>query len=139
MRLPGISAVYFLSTESLPAYCREISLFDYVLVLSDLHRIHVGPEATASDSTEAGAEGSEPKTTVSFTTELLPFRPHDHVAFVIMAADGETYLVGTKEPPFATIKVNDSLSTPQEGKAGVAVTIEWPGNMMPCHAVLPSF
>lgn len=140
MTIPGISSVYMIPTEALPAFCEVAAMFNQrVAIFTQLTKIPLAPDATVRAEDESAAEGAARKATLQFKAERVPFSVHDRVAFVIFTADGDQFLLGTKEPPFPKLKITDDRSTPSKGEAGVSVTVEWNGALMPCFTLYSSF
>lgn len=138
--LPGVSAIYVIQASKLPAWIRELSLTGLKpLLMLDFMQLDLGPNATAYEETETAAEGTAAKSSLSFISSELPFPVSEPLAFLIIAADGQQYIIGAKEPPYPKIKVRKDLSTPREGNASIAYTVEWPERLIPCKSHILSF
>ena len=138
--IPGITSIHVIAADRLPAHLRELSLAGQEpLVMLDFISLDTGPGATAREETEQAPEGVTWKTTLSFITTELPFPASEDLAFLVYAADGSTYLIGAKEPPFPKVKLKNDLSTPSDGQASRLYTVEWEGPLIRCKSYLPSF
>ena len=137
--IPGITAIYRTSCSELPPYVRECHAAGVrPVLLLDPEPMAIGPGATASDEAEQAPEGITPKSTLTFTARTIPDLGQQH-AFIIIAADGSAYLIGSFEPPYPKIKVGNDLSTPADGNAAISLKVEWAGPLLPVTLFQPSF
>lgn len=52
----------------------------------------------------------EKATLVFFSLDVLP--THRHLAFIINTVNGDTFVIGTRERPYPTVKITSSTGTP---------------------------
>lgn len=139
MFIPGISEIYVFQASRLPAYVREQhDIGEMPWIALDLAPIDQGPGATAVSEWDQTPEGISQKTELNFISGELPVSVAHDLAFVIVAADGTPYLIGSLEPPFPKLKTKIDLSTPADGKAGYYHTFVWAGPLIPIHFIYPT-
>lgn len=139
MKLAGITKIYYTICDELPSYISELSkIKDAVLVLNDIKEIQIGPHASASSSIQTAPETDNPKSMLEFICESVPHElDYSRLAFIIQEAQGNFYLMGTKEPPFPKIKIEKNTSDPAKGQAGYLVNIEWSRSLIRANVVIP--
>ncbi len=136
--LPGVSAVYTIHRSQISPFVREQFLCGLIVaVIGDLSPLPVKGGASCTHTVSMLPEGDEHSVTLNFVTH--PDAILEEMAFIIVAADGEKYLIGSREAPFPETTVTNSLSTPSEGKREFAVKVVWKGPLIPCQAKLTSF
>ena len=68
-------------------------------------------EATCETEEQFDNNSQVEKATLTFfTLDELPI--YRHLAFVISTTDGDTFVIGTKELPYPTVKITRSTGTP---------------------------
>lgn len=136
--LPGVSAIYTIPRSEVSPFIREQFLCGLIVsVIGDLTPLPLKGGATCSYARNILPEGDEHSVTLNFVTD--PESILDGCAFVVVASDGMSYIVGSREAPFPEISVTCSLSTPSEGKRECAVKVIWKGPLISCQAKISSF
>lgn len=137
MKLPGISSLWFVDADRLPAYVRESDMAGIIpLIMLDADEILVAPNASAASEAEMTPEGTISKSTLSFSTDEAIIDADDsNKAFIIGDAMGRFWLMGAKEPPFPKIKEQNDFSSPSEGKAAYYYSVEWSSRLIECRFV----
>lgn len=140
MYIAGISEIYLVKAATLPEYVRELyAMGEMPWIALDIMPIDHGPGATAYSERQMTPEGLSVNSELSFSSGELPISTAHDLAFIIVAADGIAYLIGSKEPPFPMLKTKKDLSNPADGKAGFHHTFTWAGPLIPILLIYPSF
>lgn len=133
--LPGVRAVYWLNCDKLPnrvdlrGICRMT-----VPILTDSPQMPIANGAECGCVTEQEGRGfSETASLKFFSDELVHL--HVHTGFVVEDVEGNTFLIGSKEPPFPKIKIERRLGSPSGDSAGYAYEVTHTAlkSLVPCH------
>lgn len=110
--LPGVKAIYqlecnhLLENVALRGICKMS-----VPVLTALNEVEIFDNAECECQTERSDSASIDTATLKFQCEkYLP--SHLHLGFVVVDVNGDSYLIGAKEPPFPIVKVQRKCGTP---------------------------
>lgn len=144
--IPGISRIFVARASLMHVYYMHLhAIGRKPFVMHALYEVDAAGGATAYCEQEETPEGVIYKTVLSFCAGPLPELPEDqtmdgpeHYAFVIVAASGKNYAIGTEDAPFPKIKIKEDISTPADGKAGSFYTVEWAGPLIECDAIIPN-
>lgn len=133
--LPGVRAIYWLDCEKLPSrtdlrgICRMT-----VPILTDCNELSIAPDCECSCKSQREGRGFQDTASISFIAdELVPM--HIHAGFVVEDVEGNTFLIGSKEPPFPQIKVERKTGSPSGKSAGFAYDVTHVAlkSLVPCH------
>lgn len=116
--LPGIKRIAFVDCSLLPADITLRALAGVpVGIFTTVNDICKIGEATCETEEQFDNNSQLEKATLTFRTldELPTYR---HLAFVIYTTNGDTFVIGTKELPYPTVKLTSSTGTP-EGEPSV--------------------
>ena len=115
--LPGITAISYVSCDSLPADLIYQALTDcHVTIIASATEIALKsiPSCEIEESPDNNTQIEKAK--LSFTTlDTLPTSMP--LAFLITTASGNHYILGTREKPYPTIKVTTNTSKPDSDAA----------------------
>ncbi len=122
--LPGVTFIGWLDCEQLP---RRVDLHGItrtpVPVLTAVTAVEFFDTPECSCVTEREGRGSKDTATLSFLCgELLPL--HRRLGFAVTDAQGRTWLIGQKEPPFPRVKVETLCGQPDGDPAGYRYEVE---------------
>lgn len=110
--LPGIKRIAFVDCSLLPANITYRAMAGVpVGIFTSLNDICKVGEATCETEEQFDNNSQVEKASLTFNTldELPTYR---HLAFVIFTAQGDTFVIGTKELPYPTVKISRSTGTP---------------------------
>lgn len=110
--LPGIKRIAFVDCSLLPADITLRALAGVpVGIFTSLNDICKVGEATCETEEQFDNNSQVEKATLTFRTldELPTYR---HLAFVIFTTNSDTFVIGTKELPYPTVKITRSTGTP---------------------------
>ena len=110
--LPGIIKLSYIDCQLLP---KDITLKAMagvlVTIASAATEIPFVGIPTCETESQFDNNSQIEKTTLSFnTTEIIP--TDQHLAFIIKTVQGNSFVIGTKEQPFPTIKISTTTGTP---------------------------
>lgn len=110
--LPGIKRIAFVDCSLLPADITLRALAGVpVGIFTTVNDICKIGEATCETEEQFDNNSQVEKATLTFRTldELPTYR---HLAFVIFTTNSDTFVIGTKELPYPTVKITRSTGTP---------------------------
>ena len=132
--LPGVRAVGWVDCLRLP---KRVDLHgicgSQVAVLTDIHTVEFFDEPDCRCVTEKDGGGYTDTATLKFhAAELLPI--HRKLGFVVTDVNGRSYLIGSQEPPFPTVKAEMLCGAPDGDGAGFQYEIKHVAikSMVPC-------
>ena len=110
--LPGIKRIAFVDCSLLPANITYRSLAGVpVGVYTTVNEVCKIGEASCETEQQFDNNSQVEKATLTFyTLDELP--THRHLAFVIHTVNQESYIIGTKELPYPTVKISRSTGSP---------------------------
>ncbi len=110
--LPGILKVSYVDCSLLPANITYRSLAGVpVGVYTTVNEVCKIGEASCETEQQFDNNSQVEKATLTFyTLDELP--THRHLAFVIHTVNQESYIIGTKELPYPTVKISRSTGSP---------------------------
>ena len=115
--LPGITAISYVSCDSLPADLIYQALTGFTVTISS-STTEIALKSIPSCELEESPDNNTQieKAKLSFTTlDTLPTRTP--LAFLITTASGNHYILGTREKLYPTIKVTSNTSKPDADAA----------------------
>lgn len=110
--LPGIKRIAFVECSLLPANITYRAMAGVpVGIFTTVEDVCKIGEATCETEEQFDNNSQVEKATLTFFTldELPTYR---HLAFVIFTADDDTFVIGTKELPYPTVKITRSTGSP---------------------------
>ena len=110
--LPGIKRIAFVECSLLPANITYRAMAGVpVGIFTTVEDVCKIGEATCETEEQFDNNSQVEKATLTFFTldELPTYR---HLAFVVSTTDGDTFVIGTKELPYPTVKITRSTGTP---------------------------
>ena len=133
--LPGVKEIGWVKSEHLlkNISLRGISMMP-VPILSDIHKVLFFDEPTCECVTEKDGGNSIDTAKLKFSSEeLLPLK--EHLAFVVTAIDGKSYIIGAHETPFPVVKLTVSFGSSNGEGAGYIYEITHKAikSLVPCH------
>ncbi len=133
--LPGVKAVHWLDCQHLP---QRVDLHGIcrmpVPVLTALSPVGLFDDAECSCTTEREGGSFQDTATLKFLThELLPLSLK--IGFVVTSVEGKSYLIGSKEPPYPRVKVEQRCGLPGGDSAGYLYEITHVSlkSLVECH------
>ena len=129
--LPNITAIYYVPCASLIPNITEkhraglpVGIFPLPTAIE-----HYG-NASCEAEQEYDNGGYSEKTVLQFTTtdDLSHYPP---LAFVVTDADGQSYIIGTKEAPFPMVEITKTIDKEVHVNT-VKVTFTRPKSLVPC-------
>lgn len=133
--LPGIREIGWVRCNLLIAdiALRGIAMMP-VPVLTDIHTVAFFDEPTCECVSENDGGNRTDTAKLNFAAEdMLPIK--EHIAFVVTAIDGSSYIIGAKEAPFPVVKLTISFGTSDGDSAGFVYEITHSAikSLVPCH------
>lgn len=132
--LPGISCIAYLAANSLPSHLTMQSMAGLqIFVVSDLTNVPFNGEPTC-ECTQTNAQGS-PSQSVELSFRATMQLPEEfHLAFLVIDANGDYYLIGTKEEHPLVERVQ-SFGSPDADPNSFTynVSLTSPRSLIPCR------
>ncbi len=116
--LPGIVRIHMIRCKDLPAYVMFSAIGGAKVYLNLAHqqiKFFGTPKLTWEGSMLNGSR--QEKSTFEFSTKD-PIPEGEHLAFVAVAASGNMYLVGAREPNYPIISYSETVGAP-DGEAAL--------------------
>lgn len=132
--LPGICHIYTLPCDDLPADLGERHLVGLpISIEEEITEIPFAGEPTCSSLKEPKNNGHVCKTELKFvSTELI--EENKHIAFIVTAPSGNSYLIGTYEKPYPQVRRTIVFGQPQDYSGfSYEVTLNSIVGVMPCN------
>ena len=101
--------------------------------MTDIHFIREFEDATCQCSTKINGAGLSANAVLRFRSGVL-IPDNGHLAFVVTTPNGENFLIGSKERPFAIMEFEQNSGEPSGNPAGFDYEIKHVGirSMIPC-------
>lgn len=133
--LPGIVAIGYLDCDKLtPNIAYRCGSQLPVGIFTAVTPICFVGNPTCVASSQYKNNGRSFETTLKFSSnDNLPL--NQHIGFVVKDASGKSYLIGTRERQFPTIKSSKSSGTPSGDPAVVEYEVKWTSaicSLIPC-------
>lgn len=133
--LPGVKEIGWVRCEHLvnDIALRGIAMMP-VPVLTQIHNVPFFDEPTCECVTENDGGNRTDTAKLKFASEdLLPLK--EHLAFVVTAIDGNSYIIGARETPFPVVKLTISFGNTDGDGAGFIYEITHKAikSLVPCH------
>lgn len=133
--LPGIKAIGWMRCDQLIADIALRGIAEMAVpILTDIHNVDFFGEPTCECVSENDGGNRTDTAKLQFAAEdMLPIK--EHIAFVVTAIDGSTYIIGAKEAPFPVVKLTISFGTSTGDSAGFIYEITHSAikSLVPCH------
>ena len=132
--LPGVKKIGWLDCRHLQDHVSLRAICNMsVSVMTDIHFIAEFEDASCECSTKKEGPGPQDTASLKFrTNEWIP--DNGYLAFVVTAPDNKSYLIGSKERPFAVMECQHSTGDPSADAAGYESAIKHVAikSMIPC-------
>ena len=132
--LPGIKFIGWVDCRNLPDRVALSAICNMqIAVLTTIHPIPFFDSPECECVTKKDGAGYEDTATLKFSTgKQLP--NFNFFAFVVTDVNDRSFLIGSKEPPFAIVEVNHKAGTPSGEAAGYDYEITHVAikSMVPC-------
>ena len=133
--LPGVKEIGWVRCEHLvnDIALRGIAMMP-VPILTEIHNVPFFDEPTCECVTENDGGNRTDTAKLKFASEdLLPLK--EHLAFVVTAIDGNSYIIGARETPFPVVKLTISFGDADGEGAGFIYEITHTAikSLVPCH------
>lgn len=117
--LPGIQKVWYIPCADLPDDVVYRSVAGIPILLLETPSVSITLKGEAVCEVEKSYDNNSYIEKAKLTFLSLDDAPtYNHPAFVIKTVNGETYLIGSKERPYPTVKITSSTGQP-DGDASV--------------------
>lgn len=133
--LPGVSFVGYLDCEKLtPNLAFRCGAEMPVGVLTAITPIRFVGVPTCESTSQYENNGRLWETTLKFSSnDILPL--HLHLGFVVKDASGNTFLIGSRERQYPSVKATKSSGSPSGEPAVISYEIKWKSavcSLIPC-------
>ena len=123
--IPGITRIGYVSAEALPVdiVLRAAAGVPVAIYAADT-RVSLIGDAVCETETQFDNNAYTEKVTLSFsTTDVVPTTAL--LAFIVTTVQGTSYVIGSKDGPYPTIKAEATTGTPDGDKAVTKYTISY--------------
>lgn len=122
--MPGVIDVRYLDPEDVSGDIISSFLAGIpVSVFVDGTQVSIHGEATCQATEEHAANGRNEKATLTFMT--VDDVPREGVVWMIQQASSDWYLIGCREKPYPTVKIQTATGQPGGDRAIKTVTVEY--------------
>lgn len=132
--LPGIIFLGYVQKDRLQRQIMQKSLAGLpVGIFTDITLINFIGAPQCESQNDYDNNGRIEQTTLTFVTcDSIP--THEHLAFVITDANGQSYIIGQRERPYPIIKIKENTGTPggDTNAKTVEVTLYAHRSLVPC-------